>query len=211
MPDFDRLWFQSNLNQAGIQNAQAAITETGRALPCRVTAVTGALVTVSFEVDASPRILPPITIPQAQSPWMISPTQVGDFGVTFPCDAYLNVVASTGAGIPTLDAPANLSALVFLPVTNALKPPALPNTAYVQGPAGVTVQATAGNKASIVLNDSSITLTFGSVSMVIDASGVTINGTETVTGNATIAGISFNSHVHGGVQSGGSNTSGPQS
>ena len=55
----------------------------------------------------------------------------------------------------------------------------------------------------------------------IQDGNTTINGNLTVNGdinctgrvtcaNATIAGIDFASHVHGGVQSGGSNTAGPQ-
>ena len=39
---------------------------------------------------------------------------------------------------------------------------------------------------------------------------VTMAGNLSVTGDANISGISFNSHVHGGVQSGGSDTSTPQ-
>jgi hypothetical protein len=45
----------------------------------------------------------------------------------------------------------------------------------------------------------------------VDFSGnVSMSGSVNVTGDATIGGISFLSHVHGGVQSGGSTTSTPQ-
>lgn len=36
-----------------------------------------------------------------------------------------------------------------------------------------------------------------------------INGTTTTTGDVVANGISVDSHTHGGVQSGGSNTAGP--
>jgi phage baseplate assembly protein gpV len=38
---------------------------------------------------------------------------------------------------------------------------------------------------------------------------VTINGTATATGDVVGNGISLDDHVHGGVQSGGSETTGP--
>lgn len=44
----------------------------------------------------------------------------------------------------------------------------------------------------------------------IDSPSATLTGNVNVSGDATIGGISFLSHVHGGVESGGSSTSTPQ-
>ena len=88
--DFTKLWLQSAHNDLAINRAQEEIKRQGRALSCRVVAVIGAVVTVAFEVDASPWTIPQITIPKAESPWVRMPTQVGDFGYTQPADAYLN-------------------------------------------------------------------------------------------------------------------------
>lgn len=41
-------------------------------------------------------------------------------------------------------------------------------------------------------------------------SGITINGTVTVNGDVVANGISLSTHTHGGVDTGGGNTSGPQ-
>lgn len=51
-------------------------------------------------------------------------------------------------------------------------------------------------------------VTFNSTLTTIGA--VTFSGTLAVTGDATIAGISSSTHTHGGVQTGGGNTSAPQ-
>lgn len=227
--NFSKLWIQRKLNEAAILRAKEEIFATGWALPCRVVAVSGSIVTVAFEVDSSPWTLPQITIPKAESNWIRMPTQIGDFGYTVPADVHLGQISGLGTGTPKITtSPANLSGLVFHPVSNKNAPPSDPNAAIVQGPNGAIIQTTAGTASSIVTNASGTTITYGSVTVVVNASGVTItasdvtvdaatttiNGTLTVTGSVTasdlVAGnISFNSHYHGGVTTGSGNTSGP--
>src|ERR1700761_5731268 len=115
--NFAKLWFQKDQNQSAINRAKQTIANTGKALPCRVVAVNGAIVTVAFEVDTAPYTLPQITIPKAESPWIRMPTQVGDLGVTVPADAYLGAVSGLGGGVAKLFGRGNLSSLVFLPVS----------------------------------------------------------------------------------------------
>lgn len=194
---FSKLWIQRGQNQTAIQRAAQAIEGLGRALPCRVVSVSGAIVTVAFEVQPSPWPLPQITIPKAESPWIRMPTQVGDYGVTMPADAYLGGISGLGGGVADIASPANLSALVFVPVSNAGSPPVDQNAAQVQGPNGAIIQTTTGTTSSIVVNSSGITLTYGGKVVTLNASGFTIDG------------ILFDSHVHGGVSPGGSNTTGP--
>lgn len=219
--NYDKLWVQKSANQLAINRAQAAIQKLGRALPCHVVAVNGSIVTVAFDVNAGPQSLPKITIPKAESPWIRMPTQVGDKGVTMPADAYLGGVSGLGGGVATLTQRANLTALVFVPVSNASSGPIDPNAAQVQGPNGAIVRTTQGTTSSVVTNQTGTTITFGAVSLTVNAAGVTVTvGSETFTFGPTGANStlpittpdvvvpngSVNSHFHGGVQTGLGNT-----
>lgn len=216
-----KLWFQKNANQLAINRAQQAIENTGRALPCRVTKVTGAIVTVAFEVNSAPLTLPPITIPKAESPWIRMPTQVGDKGVTMPADVYLGGVSGLGGGVASMARPGNLTALVFVPISNSGSPPIDQNAAQVQGPNGAIIQTTDGVPSSVVTNQAGTTITFGEVSLVVNASGVTVtvagetfalgasgvNSTlPLVVPDVIVPNGSVNGHVHPGVQTGSGDT-----
>jgi len=226
--NFSKLWLQERLNATAIARAQQAIENTGNALPCRVTAVSGAIVTVAFEVQGM-WTLPPVTIPKAESPWVRMPTQVGDKGVTLPADVYLGGVSGLGGGTADFRQRGNLSALVFVPVSNAGSPPDDPNAAQVCGPNGAIVRTTQGTTSSIVTDQTGTTITFGSVSLVVNASGVSVvnaSGVSIVIGGETftigstgavstlpitapdvvVPNGSVNGHYHGGVQTGTGNT-----
>jgi len=214
MSYFDQVWIQDSLNQVAIQRILDLIQNQGRSLPCKVVGVTGALVTVAFQVNAAPLTLPQITIPKAESNWIRMPTQVGDLGWTVPADAYLGGVSGLGGGIATLQQPGNLSALVFVPISNANAAPGNQNAAYVQGPDGAIIQTTTGTASSAVISQSGTVLTFGSSTLTINGSEITLTaGGKTLTLNSTgftIDGILFDTHVHGGVSTGGAVTLGPQ-
>ena len=219
--NFAKLWLQKNQNQLAINRAAQEIQKQGRALPCRVTQVTGAVVTVEFEMDTAPWTLPPITIPKAESNWVRMPTQAGDFGYTAPADVYLGGISGLGKGIASFIRRGNLSNLVFTPVSNANSPPIDPNAAQVQGPNGAIIRTTTGPTSSIVTNSSGTTITFETTTLVINASGITLTvGGQTFTWGGTEA-IStlpiqapdvilpngaVNGHYHPGVQTGTGNT-----
>jgi len=219
--NYSKLWIQRSANQLAINRASQAIKSTGRALPCRVVAVNGSIVTVAFEVKDSPQTLPQITIPKAESPWIRMPTQVGDKGVTMPADTYLGGVSGLGGGTATMTRPGNLSALVFVPVSNSGSAPDDPNAAQVCGPNGGIMRTTSGVHSSVVTNQSGTTITFGTTTLVIGASGITMtaNG-QTFTWGGTqatstmpiqapdviVPNGSVNSHYHPGVQTGSGNT-----
>ncbi|HEX7911796.1 MAG TPA: hypothetical protein VF534_27395 [Paraburkholderia sp.] len=215
--NYAKLWVQKSANKLAINRAQQAIQNTGRALPCRVVKVSGAIVTVAFEVQDSPQALPNITIPKAESPWVRMPTQVGDKGVTMPADVYLGGVSGLGGGVATMTRRGNLSALVFVPVSSASSGPIDPNAAQVQGPDGVILQTTAGTTSSIVTNQNGTTITFGTTTFTVNASGITMTvAGQTFVFNATTATSTLpihapevilpngavNTHYHGGVQTG---------
>ena len=181
---FSKLWLQDTQNRIAILRARLAIQSQGRALPCHVEAVNGAIVTVAFDVSPSPWPLPQITIPKAESPWIRMPTQIGDKGMTVPADAYLGGTSGLGGGVADISEPGNFSALVFVPVSNSGSPPVDPNAAQVQGPNGAIIQTTTGTASSIVVNQNGITLTYGSKVVTLNASGLTIDG------------ILFDTHTH---------------
>jgi hypothetical protein len=180
--DFAKLWLQDNLNQLATTRAGQAIKSLGRALPCRVTSVTGKIVTVEFQMDTSPWTLQPITIPKAESPWLTEPTQVGDTGITVPADVYLGGISGLGGGTADFRKRGNLTALIFVPVGTKAFSPIDPNAAQLQGPNGAILRTTTGTTSSIVTNSTGTTVTYGSVSLTVNASGVTIAvGSETFT------------------------------
>lgn len=196
-----KLWLQKTQNEQAISRALQAIEQSGRALPCRVVAVNGSIVTVAFEVDASPSSLPQVTIPKGESPWIRMPTQVGDFGVTMPADTHLGGVSGLGGGVPKLAKDGTLSALVFVPISNKNSPPIDQNAAQISGPNGAIIQTQDGT-AKIVVNKSGITLTFGSISIVLDSAGihqhgaVTGDNTATYSGEGTFNGHTVTQHTH---------------
>lgn len=180
-----KLWIQRRINEAAIIRAKEAIFATGWGLPCKVVAVNGSIVTVAFEVDSSPWVLPQITIPKAESNWIRYPTQVGDTGMTIPADCHLGGISGLGSGVPKINVrPANLSGLVFMPVSRKDFPPQDPNAVINQGPNGVVSQTTSGTPSSVITNVNGTTITYGSNTILINATGVTITS-DNVTIDAT--------------------------
>jgi hypothetical protein len=207
---YDKLSIQKSSNQLAINRARQTIQNTGRALPCRVVKVSGAIVTVAFEVQSYPQSLPNITIPKAESPWIRMPTQVGDKGVTMPADVYLGGVSGLGGGTATAAQRGNLTALVFVPISNANSGPIDQNAAQVQGPNGAILQTTSGTTSSAVVNQQGVTLTFGTASLVVNALGITMTfGSKTIVLNGSgliINGESYENHTHGYFPGGGTKT-----
>jgi len=224
--NFSKLWLQKSQNSLAINRAAQEIRKQGRALPCRVTKVVGAIVTVEFEMDTSTWTLPPITIPKAESPWFRHPTQVDDLGMTLPADVYLGGISGLGKGIANFLRRGNLSALVYVPVSNADSGPDDPNAAQVCGPNGAIIRTTTGTKSSIVTNTNGTTITFGTTTLIVNASSITftVDGqTFTWGGSQAVSTLpikapdvlvpngSVNGHNHPGVQTGSGNTGTMQS
>jgi len=174
MPDnYSKLWIQENLAKNAQARALEAIQQTGRALPCKVTNVLGSMVTVSFEVMPAPWLLPPITIPKAESQWLRAPTQVGDFGMTVPADTFLGGISGQGDGVADLSVNyGNMSTLVWVPVGSSkfgVTPD--PNKAWINGPNGAVMSDTVQKNTIVIDNDPSITSTVTAAESAIVASG----------------------------------------
>lgn len=168
-----------NLNRFAKGKVLDQIQLEGKALPCKVESVSGAMVTVSFLVE-SLFTFQTVTVPQAISRYARPPTAPGDMGVVRAADAYMGGVSGLGGGVATLSQPANLSALVFEPVSNAGWAPTPNPAAYcITAPQGVVLQDDAGDSV-VVIN----------------------NGTIAITGVLMINGRPYLSHDHTGVTTG---------
>jgi hypothetical protein len=176
------------------------IMKRGQALPGHVIAIAGAIVTVAFDVAD-------IRLPQAIMPlfgpeYIRYPIKVGDLGVAFPASVYMGGVSGLGGGIADTTLRGNLSTLVWFPCGNANWPTVDPLTTTLYAPHGVVLQDTPTVTASAVVGQSNvtinanttITLAVGAHSIVINSSGVTIDGKP------------FLTHHHSGITIGGSNT-----
>lgn len=213
-----RLWIQDTQNQVAIKQAAAALERFGNALPCRVTAVSGSIVTVTFEVNADPWTLPPVTLPKAEGPWIRSPTQVGDFGVTMPADVYLGGISGLGGGVANTTRRGNMTSLVWVPVASTKFSSVNINAAYICGPEGAVIQDQQGKSIVTISNDGTITLKAAAI--VLDGvitqtntggagGNVTLIGPVNVTNDVTAEGTSVHTHVHTGVQPGSGDTGPP--
>jgi phage baseplate assembly protein gpV len=212
MSTAQKLPLSRSLNRLAQGVVNDAFQKSGQALPCRVVRVVSSnVVTVAFQVN-SKFTLPQVTIPMAGAEWIRYPIQPGNGGVVFPADARLAGISNIGGGTADLSQPANLTALVFLPFADAKWSAVDLQAVTIYGPNGVVLRDT-GNASNITLTPSGIAITTPEITANVPTTtingNVTVNGTITASGEVTGNGITLSSHMHGGVQSGGSNTSGP--
>lgn len=218
--------FVRGINEFAEKKVLDAIQLLGRALPCHVTAVTGQIVTVAFDISDPSFTLPSVSMPISTSAYDWLPVQIGDKGYTAPADAYMGGVSGLGGGVASLATPANLSALIFTPVSNSNWSVPNANQRVVQGPDGALIRDQQ-NRASINLTPAAITCTIGDTTFVLTSSGITattatftMNGNLVVTGTIAASGditapdvvagsISGKTHEHGGVTTGSGNTGAP--
>lgn len=226
MPTSQKISFARSLEQFAQRKILDAIQIAGKALPARVVSMTGSIATVAFEVQ-SDFTLPQVTIPMFGPQYVRYPMQPGDLGIVLPADAFLGGITGLGSGVATLDIPANLAALVFLPIANTAWAAVDPDATVIYGPNGVVLRdsgsgtvftltpsgviVSAADNLQLLVGANSITITSAGI---VFAGPVTFEGavsmatTLNVTVGATIAGKPFISHEHSGVQTGSGNTGG---
>lgn len=169
-----------------VQGAMDAYQQgLGLVLPCTVTAVNGAIVTVNFEVNLPNNItLPPITIPVAESQYVRLPVQVGDQGITVAANTNLGGITGLGKGKASLISAGNLNGLVFLPIGNSNWETLDPNAVVINAPNGSIIRTDDG-KAIVTISENQIELQYGSTTLIANNSGVTITGNLVVHGSIT--------------------------
>lgn len=139
------------LNRFGSTQARDTVELLGKAFPVRVTAVSGQIVTVDFELSAPFALPSAVQMPISTSAYDWLPVQVGDLGLAIPSDTYLGGVSGLGDGMADLSQRANLSTLNFHPIAaKSWQPPGGdvdkravvgPNGAVI-GDSGMTVSIT---------------------------------------------------------------------
>ncbi len=203
MSDHLKLPLMQTLQTSIDVRVQNAMQLLGKSLPCSVVAVTGTIVTVSFNVNL-PWTLPQVTIPVVGWQYFRAPIQVGDEGYAVPADVSVGQISGLGSGTASDKLlPANLSALVFMPIGNKNWQSVDGNAATIYGPNGVVLRDTASNTvvtltpSQITIDRAGTTITINGSSVTVNTSTVTINASSTATiaapsidlnGNVTIAG-----------------------
>ena len=160
----------------------------GKALPCTVAAVTGSIVTVTFDVLTA-FTLPRVTMPTAFPKYIRVPLQPGDKGLAVPADIPIAGAAGLGGGINRATPPSNLGALLFVPVGSAAFEAVDPMTLVLSGPNGVLLQDEAATTtvsitptAILMTNATSVAMVSGGSSVTVTPAGVAIVGTLTING-----------------------------
>jgi len=179
------------LNEFVDSSIATANNKLGLVLPCRVTEVNGAIVTVNFEIEAGNQTFAPVTCPIAESTYVRLPVQVGDFGICVPADVRLGGISGLGLGKAPLGNPSNLGGLVFVPIGNKNWEAVDPNAVNINAPNGAVIRDD-GNNCTITLTPTGITIVRGSTNIVINDSGVTIDNPNTgvtINGNLTVNGL----------------------
>ena len=180
-----------SLNQHATRRALDQVNLDGKDLPCRVVAVMGATVKVSFDVQ-SVFTIPEVVMPVSTSIYSRAPTQVGDLGVAKAADVHIGVVSGLGGVAPTLAQPGNLSALSFHPSGNSTWAPVPDaNQHVVQGPNGVLLQTMDGS-VSLNLSKAGLVLTIGGVTYTFTAA-LLATSADVVAGATQ---ISLSKHLH---------------
>ncbi|SMG37153.1 hypothetical protein [Cedecea sp. NFIX57] len=149
--------FGGNMHNFADQKIASAMQMAGKVLPASVVEQSGKMVTVSFLLQDIPWTLPQVTIPLFGPQYIRYPMQKGDKGIVIPANTYLGGVSGLGGGTADLTPPANLSALVFLPVSNTEWQNVDYNVLTMYGPEGVTLRDS-GSNTTFLLTPDSITI-----------------------------------------------------
>jgi len=147
----------------------------GRALPCHVVSVDGAVVTVQFDILPGAIQLQEITVPVAGFEYLRFPIQKGDKGVTVPADVSLRSVSGLGTGMADMSLPPSLTALYFMPLGNSNWSVADPDKVTLYGPGGALIRTTDGT-ASVAISSDRITFTVAGQTLELSADGLKHNG-----------------------------------
>jgi len=202
--------FSNTINRFSKNKIENQLQNLGQALPCSVVSVSGAIVTVSFEVNVPEGItLPQVTCPIAESQYTRLPIQPGDKGVVMGANARLGGISGLGLGLADLVNPTNLGGLIFVPIGNKNWFNVDGKYLFMYGVNGVEL-TTINQDCTLILNSSGISINLNGGTLNISNGSVIINGNIQTTGTLTNNGVNISStHEHSGVQTGSGNTGTP--
>jgi hypothetical protein len=177
-----------------------ALQLLGKGLPCHVIRVTGALITVAFDLAPSVFTLPQITVPLFGPQYIRCPIQPGDQGYVISVDAPVGFSSGQASSPADLSQPGNLEALYFQPIGNAKWQAVDGQSVVIYGPNGVTLRDT-NSGAVIVLHPAEITVTIGSCSITMDAHNISMSAPTKIT--LTAPNIELDGQLTQGTTAGG--------
>ncbi|HAW3351290.1 TPA: hypothetical protein ACGSHR_002878 [Escherichia coli] len=149
-----KLNFGRNMNRFTENKLSEAFQAAGKILPASIVSQSGKMVTVAFEIHDTSYVFPQVTIPLFGPQYIRYPMQPGDKGIVIPGDTYLGGVSGQGGGVADLTPPANLSALVFLPISNTEWDSVDGQVVTIYGPEGVTIRDQSSNTTFLLTPDS---------------------------------------------------------
>ena len=149
-----KLNFGRNMNRFTENKLSEAFQAAGKILPASIVSQSGKMVTVAFEIHDTSYVFPQVTIPLFGPQYIRYPMQPGDKGIVIPGDTYLGGVSGQGGGMADLTPPANLSALVFLPISNTEWDSVDGQVVTIYGPEGVTIRDQSSNTTFLLTPDS---------------------------------------------------------
>jgi hypothetical protein len=168
--------FGQSLNRWGTAVAQSAIEVLGKSLPAIVSKVAGAIVTVNYQVTGK-QVLSQVSMPVLGSRYLRLPFRAGAKGMTISADAYLGGMSGQGGGTADLTQQGNLATSAWSPVGSTDWPSVDPNTTVIVGESGgVLIKDSEIGSSTLAITGSSITLSAGGHTVVINATGVVIDG-----------------------------------
>ncbi len=151
-----KLNLNKSLNSFAQNKIDDAAQVAGRPLPAVVVAQSGNMVTVSVSLN-SEFTIPELTVPIFGPEYIRYPMQKGDKGMLLNMGIYIGGMSGQGGGVADLTVPQNLSALVYLPISNTEWESVDPNVVTVYGPEGVTIRD-AGSNTTFLLTPETITI-----------------------------------------------------
>ncbi|HHG0639820.1 TPA: hypothetical protein ACPUGF_003008 [Klebsiella pneumoniae] len=174
----NKLNFASSMNRFTERKIENALQKSGKVLPASVVEQAGNMITVSFELRDIPYVLPQVTIPLFGPQYIRYPMQPGDKGIVIPADTYIGGVSGQGGGIADMTPPANLSALVFLPISNTEWQGVDGQVVTVYGPEGVTLRDSGSNTTFLLKPDSIAISTPDSFTVTVGGTVFSLTGSK---------------------------------
>lgn len=174
----NKLNFASSMNRFTERKIENALQKSGKVLPASVVKQAGNMITVSFELRDTPYVLPQVTIPLFGPQYIRYPMQPGDKGIVIPADTYIGGVSGQGGGIADMTPPANLSALVFLPISNTEWQGVDGQVVTVYGPEGVTLRDSGSNTTFLLKPDSIAISTPDSFTVTVGGTVFSLTGSK---------------------------------
>lgn len=156
MSTAQKLNLNKSLNNFAQNKIEDAAQVAGRPLPAVVVAQSGKMVTVSVSINSGFTI-PELTVPIFGPEYVRYPMQAGDKGMLLNMGIYVGGMSGQGGGVADLTVPQNLSALVYLPISNTEWASVDPNVVTVYGPEGVTIRDKDSN-TTFLLTPEAITI-----------------------------------------------------